>query len=97
MPIQNSFSCAKGKINLKSFFKDINDKIGNNSVITSATLGALEEFINKFSKNTDFKLEQKELTRHNVCHGRIKIPDSQIKAIKYFANIYNLLTFLSMY
>lgn len=54
------------------------------------------EFIDLFSKSTKFKKIQTELTRNNICHGRISIPNSNVEAIRYIANLYNLLYYFSL-
>ncbi len=85
-----NFTKQKKNINFKQFLKSIKEKIAENSIVEAAALGAIEGFINSFAKSTDFSQEQIELTRNNICHGRIDIPNSQIEAIRYIANLYNL-------
>ncbi|GEM_PF-5110065 len=85
-----NFTNQKNNINFKEFIKNIRNQIKEVSIIESAALGALESFINSFSKKTDFSQEQTELTRNNICHGRIEIPNSRIEAMRYIANLYNL-------
>lgn len=91
-----NFTKQKKNINFKQFLKSIKEKIAENSIVEAAALGAIEGFINSFAKSTDFSQEQIELTRNNICHGRIDIPNSQKEAIRYIANLYNLSYYFSI-
>lgn len=92
-----NFTNQKNNIKLKVFVKEIKDKIKEVSIVESSALGAIEAFVNSFSKATDFSQEQKEITRNNICHGRIDIPNSQKEAIRYIANLYNLAYYFRIY